>query len=66
MLLTRPGNNDMKSEKPLWTYSTFRASLYYKGKQFAIVTPNLRDALPPKDIKKLLTALNKKTVRQPK
>ena len=44
---------------PVWTYSTYRAILRRDGTNFAIVSPDGRNALAPEQVKLLLDALNK-------
>lgn len=43
---------------PNWSYSTYRAMLRYKGQSFAIVSPDGKNPLTPKQIVVLLTDLN--------
>ena len=47
-----------------WTYSVYRATLYYKGARFAIVTPDGRNALPKAAARKLLAWLNRPQARR--
>ncbi len=42
-----------------WSYTPMRAMLRLNGKAFAIVTPNGKDALDPKDAETLVITLNK-------
>ena len=50
-----------KTEKPKeqrWTYSAYRATLRECGEFFALVTPDGKNALKPKQARWLLDALN--------
>lgn len=48
----------MTTDTPVWSYSPYRAMLRKNGKAFAIVTPDGKNALPPKKAKELLEQLN--------
>ncbi len=45
-----------------WSYSPYRATLYFDGKLFAIVTPDGKNALTPETADALLQVLNRPTV----
>jgi hypothetical protein len=47
-----------KVSEKVWTYSPYRAMLRRNGKNFAIVTPDGRNALNKKDSASLLRKLN--------
>ena len=46
-------------KRPDWTYSKYRALLRYRGKPFAIVTPDGLNALKQDKVAVLLAALNR-------
>jgi hypothetical protein len=41
-----------------WSYNSYRASLMFEGKRFALVTPDGMDALSPSDATRLVSLLN--------
>lgn len=46
------------TQAPKWTYSRYRSMLRFNGNNFAIVTPDLKNALDDVEAKTLLDALN--------